>query len=97
MVDGGGQGNHWGGAYSSQILSAMGSRYIYSALAQEKTGDIWLNGRLFGSQICHTTEDVEHADYVLSWHKSFYGTWNCKCKRHPESLTKRPQQNNGCY
>jgi anaerobic selenocysteine-containing dehydrogenase len=65
MVGGGGQGNHWGGAYSSQLLSAMGSRYIYSALAQEKTGDIWLNGRLFGSQICHTTEDVEHADYVL--------------------------------
>ncbi len=65
MVGGGGQGNHWGGAYSSQILSAMGSRYIYSALAQEKTGDIWLNGRLFGSQVCHTTEDVEHADYVL--------------------------------
>ncbi|MFW1981491.1 molybdopterin-dependent oxidoreductase, partial [Acinetobacter baumannii] len=25
----------------------------------------WLNGRLFGSQACHTTEDVEHADYVL--------------------------------
>ncbi|MDW7564042.1 molybdopterin-dependent oxidoreductase, partial [Klebsiella pneumoniae] len=33
--------------------------------AQEKTGDFWLNGRLFGSQACHTTEDVEHADYVL--------------------------------
>ncbi len=65
LVGGGGQGNHWGGAYSSQMLSAMGSKYIYSALAQEKTGDIWLNGRLFGSQVCHTTEDVEHADYVL--------------------------------
>lgn len=30
-----------------------------------KTGDFWLNGRLFGSQACHTTEDVEYADYVL--------------------------------
>ncbi len=65
IVGGGGQGNHWGGVYSSQMLAAMGSRYIYSALAQEKTGDIWVNGRLFGSQVCHTTEDVEHADYVL--------------------------------
>ncbi len=65
FVGGGGQGNHWGGVYSSQLLAAMGSRFIYTALAQEKTGDFWVNGRLFGSQNCHTTEDVEHADYVL--------------------------------
>lgn len=64
-VGGGGQGNHLAGAYSGQLRAAMKSRYIYSALAQEKTGDFWLNGRLFGSQTCHTTEDVEHADYVL--------------------------------
>ena len=65
FVGGGGQGNHWGGVYSSQMLAAMGSRFIYTALAQEKTGDFWVNGRLFGNQQCHTTEDVEHADYVL--------------------------------
>jgi anaerobic selenocysteine-containing dehydrogenase len=65
FVGGGGQGNHWGGVYSGQMLAAMGSRFIYTALAQEKTGDFWVNGRLFGSQQCHTTEDVEHADYVL--------------------------------
>lgn len=65
FVGGGGQGNHWGGMYSRQLLSAMNSRFIYTALAQEKTGDIWVNGRLFGNQQCHTTEDVEHADYVL--------------------------------
>lgn len=62
---GGGQGNHLGGAYSRQLLKAMGSRYVYSALAQEKTGDFWVNGRLFGKQTCHTTEDVEHTDYLL--------------------------------
>jgi len=28
----------------------MGTRYHYSALAQEKTGDFWVNGRLFGRQ-----------------------------------------------
>jgi anaerobic selenocysteine-containing dehydrogenase len=65
LVGGGGQGNHWGRLYSSQMLAAMGSRFIYTALAQEKTGDFWVNGRLFGSQQCHTTEDVEHTDYVL--------------------------------
>jgi anaerobic selenocysteine-containing dehydrogenase len=62
---GGGQGNHLGGAYSRQLLKAMKSRFVYSALAQEKTGDFWVNGRLFGDQRCHITEDVEHADFVL--------------------------------
>lgn len=62
---GGGQGNHLGGAYSRQLLKAMKSRFVYSALAQEKTGDFWVNGRLFGDQRCHLTEDVEHADVVL--------------------------------
>ena len=62
---GGGQGNHLGGAYSRQFLKAMKSRFVYSALAQEKTGDFWVNGRLFGDQRCHLTEDVEHAELVL--------------------------------
>jgi len=65
FVGGGGQGNHLGGAYSGQILAAMKSRFAYNSLGQEKTGDFWLNGRIFGHQTCHTTEDVEHADYVL--------------------------------
>ena len=65
FVGGGGQGNHLGGAYSRQLLSAMKSRFVYSSLAQEKTGDFWVNGRLFGAQNCHPMEDVERADYVL--------------------------------
>ncbi|ENX57826.1 MULTISPECIES: molybdopterin-dependent oxidoreductase [Acinetobacter] len=64
-VGGGGQGNHLGAAYGRQLLYAMKSFYAYNSLAQEKTGDFWVNGRLFGSQSCHTTEDVEYADYVL--------------------------------
>lgn len=64
-VGGGGQGNHMGGAYLGQLRAAMKSRYNYNSLGQEKTGDFWVNGRLFGSQMCHTTEDVEHADYVI--------------------------------
>jgi len=62
---GGGQGNHLGGAYGRQLLKAMDSYYLYNALGQEKTGDFWVNGRLFGKQNCHTTEDVEHTDFVL--------------------------------
>jgi anaerobic selenocysteine-containing dehydrogenase len=62
---GGGQGNHMGGAYLAQLRAAMKSHNSYNSLGQEKTGDFWLNGRLFGSQTCHTTEDVEHADFVI--------------------------------
>lgn len=66
LVGGGGQGNHLGGAYAQQLRQAMGgSRYVYSALAQEKTMDFWINGRMFGDQRVHCTEDVEHSDYVL--------------------------------
>ena len=66
MVGGGGQGNHIGGAYGKQLLSAMGgSRYVYTSLAQEKTMDFWVNGRLFGDQRIHATEDLEHSDYIL--------------------------------
>jgi anaerobic selenocysteine-containing dehydrogenase len=62
---GGGQGNHLGGAYGTQLLRAMGSFFYYNALGQEKTGDFWVNGKLFGKQSCHITEDIEHADFVL--------------------------------
>jgi len=62
---GGGQGNHLGGACGVSLLHAMGSSNLYNALAQEKTGDFWVNGFLFGAQNAHTTEDVEHCDLLV--------------------------------
>lgn len=62
---GGGQGNHLGGAYGVSLLRAMGSPNYYSALSQEKTGDFWVNGHLFGAQNAHTTEDIEHCDLLV--------------------------------
>jgi anaerobic selenocysteine-containing dehydrogenase len=62
---GGGQGNHLGGTYSSALTAALGTPYIYSALAQEKTGDFWVNGKLFGRQSCYATEGMDHADYTI--------------------------------
>ncbi len=62
---GGGQGNHLGGVYGSTLRAALGTRYIYSSLAQEKTGGFWLDGKLFGRQTCHPSEDVHNARYVL--------------------------------
>lgn len=62
---GGGQGNHLGGIYGRGLVAAMRTRYHYSALTQEKTGDFWVNGRLFGRQTCHVTEAVEDAAVVV--------------------------------
>ncbi|MBV9320711.1 MAG: molybdopterin-dependent oxidoreductase, partial [Mycobacterium sp.] len=56
---GGGQGNHLGGAYSGAFLKAIGSRYRSNALAQEKTGEHWVDKHLYGG---HTRGEFEHAE-----------------------------------
>jgi anaerobic selenocysteine-containing dehydrogenase len=56
---GGGQGNHLGGAYAGAFLKALGSRYRSNALAQEKTGEHWVDRHLYGG---HTRGEFEHAE-----------------------------------
>jgi anaerobic selenocysteine-containing dehydrogenase len=56
---GGGQGNHLGGSYSGAFLRALGARYRSSALAQEKTGEGWVEHSLYGS---HTRGEFEHSE-----------------------------------
>ena len=56
---GGGQGNHLGGAYSSSFLKLLGSRYRSNALAQEKTGENWVDMQLYGG---HTRGEFHHAE-----------------------------------
>jgi len=62
---GGGQGNHLGGGYGAATRAAMGSVYSSNALAQEKTGEFWVDGQLFGRPRCHTTGDYEHAEVAV--------------------------------
>ncbi len=59
---GGGQGNHFPAAYSVATRRALGSRYRSSALAQEKTGEFWVGGRLMGAA---TRADFEHCEVAL--------------------------------
>ncbi|MDH3199847.1 MAG: molybdopterin-dependent oxidoreductase [Myxococcales bacterium] len=59
---GGGQGNHLPAAYSAATRRAMGSRYRSNALAQEKTGEFWVNGRLMGTAV---RGDFEHCEVAL--------------------------------
>ena len=56
---GGGQGNHLGGAYAGPFLEALGSRYRSNPLAQEKTGEAWVDAHFTGG---HTHGDFEHAE-----------------------------------
>jgi anaerobic selenocysteine-containing dehydrogenase len=59
---GGGQGNHLGGAYSGAFRNALGSRYRSNALAQEKTGEAWIDAHLYGG---HTRGEFEHTEVAV--------------------------------
>jgi anaerobic selenocysteine-containing dehydrogenase len=59
---GGGQGNHLGGSYSGATLRAFGAKYRSSAIAQEKTGEIWVNGLMFGTSV---RGDFEHCEVAV--------------------------------
>lgn len=59
---GGGQGNHLGGAYGDATLKALGVKYRSNALAQEKTGEFWVQGKMFGTGV---HGDFEHCEVAL--------------------------------
>jgi anaerobic selenocysteine-containing dehydrogenase len=61
---GGGQGNHLGGFYSTATLRAFGSKYRSSAIAQEKTGEVWVNGLVGGTPVRGDFEHCEVAVFV---------------------------------
>ena len=67
---GGGQGNHLPGAYASATRRALGSRYRSSALAQEKTGEFLVAGRMIGTMTRSDFENCEVAVFLGKnpWH-----------------------------
>lgn len=67
---GGGQGNHLPNVYSRAIRAVLGMRYQSSALAQEKTGAIYVAGCMLGGL---ARADFEHCEVALligknPWH-----------------------------
>jgi anaerobic selenocysteine-containing dehydrogenase len=67
---GGGQGNHLGGSYAGATMRALGARFRSNALAQEKTGEFWVSGKLVGGV---TRGEMEHAEVLFfigknPWH-----------------------------
>jgi anaerobic selenocysteine-containing dehydrogenase len=67
---GGGQGNHLPAAYSAATRKVLGSAYKSSALAQEKTGEFWVNGQMFGGFPVPDFEECEVAVFLGKnpWH-----------------------------
>lgn len=59
---GGSQGNHLGATYADSTLKALGVRYRSNALAQEKTGEAWVQGKMMGSGV---HGDFEHAEVAV--------------------------------
>jgi anaerobic selenocysteine-containing dehydrogenase len=80
----GGQGNHISGVYGSGFRAALGSIYRSSPIAQEKTGEIWVNNQMFRSTSAGAVRsDCENAEVAIylgknPWHT--HGFHQC-CSR----------------
>lgn len=59
---GGGLGNHVQGVYGGAVLSALGAVYRATAISQEKTGEAFVEGRLYGA---HTRPEVDKAEVII--------------------------------
>jgi formate dehydrogenase len=66
---GGGQGNHLSGAYALATRAVLGSVYRSNALAQEKTGEFWVNGKMVGAGV---RSDIEHTEVAVFVGKNPY-------------------------
>ena len=58
---GGGQGNHLGGTYGSALRGALGVKFKTNAVAQEKTGEMLVMGKMFGTPLRGDFERCEVA------------------------------------
>jgi len=59
---GGGQGNHLNGVYGGAVLSALGMVYKSTAIAQEKTGESYVEARLYGA---HTRPELAETEVAI--------------------------------
>ena len=64
------QGSHLGGTYADSTQKALGIKYRSNALAQEKTGEFWVGGKMLGAGAHGDFEHCEVAVFVGKnpWH-----------------------------
>jgi formate dehydrogenase len=87
---GGGQGNHMVGVYGSGTRRALGITVRSNALAQEKTGEAWVEGHLTGA---HTHGDFHHAEVSIflgknPWHSHGFN----EARRVLKDISKDPER-----
>lgn len=59
---GGGQGNHLGGTYGMAVADGLGSLFRSNAIAQEKTGEAYVEARMFGA---HTRPEFDRSEVAI--------------------------------
>jgi len=64
------QGSHLGGTYADSTQKALGIKYRSNALAQEKTGEFWVGGKMLGTGAHGDFDHCEVAVFVGKnpWH-----------------------------
>jgi anaerobic selenocysteine-containing dehydrogenase len=67
LMGGAGLGCHFGAAFAGGVLRGLGSRYHYTALAQELTGQFFVQGEAYGTQRMAPHPDYENADVLVIW------------------------------
>jgi len=93
-MGGGGQGCHTEAGFGRTLLTALGSQYHYSALAQELTGYYWVNGRAYGRQNMHSGPDLDRARnfLVLGWNGSVSNAGVNRARVRIEEFAKDPEK-----
>jgi anaerobic selenocysteine-containing dehydrogenase len=61
---GGGQANHLCGAYGAALHRGFGGKFRSSAVAQEKSGEVWVNGVMFGNAVRGEFDECEVAFFI---------------------------------
>lgn len=65
FMGGGGQGSHFEAGFGTSVMRGLGSKYHYSAVAQELTGYFWCVGRMLGRQNRFPIPDDHQADMLV--------------------------------
>lgn len=66
FMGGGGQACHFDAFFGIPFMHALGSKYHYTALAQELTGHFWVYGRALGKQNCWPIPDESESDMLIA-------------------------------
>ena len=93
-MGGGGQGCHVEAGFGRTFLTALGSQYHYSALAQELSGLFWVNGRAYGRQHLHTIPDLDRARnfLVIGWNGYVSSAGVNRARERIEEFSKDPSK-----